>query len=63
MDAIFVVIAFIANLIFFLWFGSTLNKIKLYLYLIADHASRQTKLLASIANAQTSVDSDSPKME
>jgi hypothetical protein len=43
-------IAFIANLVFFIWFGSTLNSINRHLRQIADHSELQTKLLASIAN-------------
>jgi ribosomal protein L40E len=43
-------IAFVANLAFFIWFGSTLNSINRHLSKVADHSERQTKLLASMAN-------------
>jgi hypothetical protein len=44
-------IAVIVNLFFFFWFGSTLNSINRHLGRVADHAERQTKLLASIAKS------------
>ena len=44
------VIAFIASLLFFIWFGLTLNSINRHIKIVADHAERQTKILASIAN-------------
>ena len=50
MSDIFGFVAFFANLIFFFWFGSTLNSINRHLGRVADHTERQTKLLASIAN-------------
>jgi len=65
MEGLVALIAFIANIAFFFWFGSTLNSINRNLeYMamttkytsdltkfLADHAERQTRLLASIANA------------
>jgi hypothetical protein len=45
------ILVFILNLIFFIWFGTTLNSINRHLGNIADHVERQTKLQASIANA------------
>jgi hypothetical protein len=45
------IIAFVANVLFFIWFGSTLNSINRHLGKIADHTERHTKLLAAIANA------------
>jgi hypothetical protein len=51
MGELFGFIALIANLIFFFWFGSTLNSINRYLGRVAEHAERQTKLLASIAKS------------
>jgi hypothetical protein len=51
MNEIFAIIAFLAIVVFFIWFGSTLNSINGQLKCVADHAERQTKLLASIANA------------
>jgi hypothetical protein len=47
------IIAFFANLAFFIWFGITLTSINLHLAQVADHAARQTRLLASIANVST----------
>jgi hypothetical protein len=44
-------IVFIANLLFFVWFGSALTSINRHLGNIADHAERQTRLLAALANA------------
>jgi hypothetical protein len=43
-------IAFIVNLIIFIWFGSTLNSINRHLRRVADHSERQIRLLASVAN-------------
>jgi len=50
MSDLFAFIAFVANLAFFIWFGSTLNSINRHLVKVADHSERQTKLLASMAN-------------
>lgn len=54
MSELLSLIAFLANLVFFIWFGATLSSINQRLGHIADHAGRQTKLLASIANATIS---------
>lgn len=45
------IIVFLANLVFFIWFGATLNSIDRHVRNVADHAERHTRLLASIANA------------
>lgn len=44
-------VAFLATIVFFAWFVSTLGSINKRIGKIADHAERQTKLLASIAKA------------
>ena len=46
------IIVFIGNVIFFIWFGTTLNSIRAYQQKCADHAERHTRLLASISIAQ-----------
>jgi hypothetical protein len=46
------ILAFIGNVIFFIWFGTTLNAIRSHLQTCADHAERQTRLLASISITQ-----------
>ena len=51
MNQLLAITAFLANLLFFIWFGRTLNSIKQHLAQIGEHAERQTKLLAAIANA------------
>jgi len=51
MSDLIAIIAFLANLTFFIWFGATLNSINRHLRQVADHGERQTKLLAAIANA------------
>jgi hypothetical protein len=51
MNFLLSIIAFVVNLVFFIWFGYTLNSINRHLGRVADHSERQTKLLASIANA------------
>lgn len=51
MSGLLALIVFVANVVFFIWFGRTLNSINRHLKHVADHAERQTKLLASIANA------------
>jgi hypothetical protein len=47
----FSLIGFVVSIIFFIWFGSTLSSINRHLANIADHSERQTKMLASVANA------------
>ena len=51
MSEVFAGISFFANLVFFIWFGGTLNSVNRHLGSIADQSERQTKLLASIANS------------
>jgi hypothetical protein len=51
MDELFGFIALIVSLFFFVWFHATLTSIKRHLERVADHAERQTKLLASIAKS------------
>jgi hypothetical protein len=51
MGDLIAIIAFLANLMFFIWFGAMLNSINRHLRQVADHGERQTKLLAAIANA------------
>jgi small-conductance mechanosensitive channel len=51
MNDFFAFVAFLANLIFFLWFGSTLNSINRHLKRIAEHAERQTRSLAALVHA------------
>lgn len=48
---VFSFIGFVVTVIFFIWFGSTLNSINRHLSRIADHSERHTKMLASVANA------------
>ena len=50
MSEFIAIVVFFANLIFFIWFGATLNSINRHLGKISDHTERQTKLLAAIAN-------------
>lgn len=45
------ILSFIFTLIFFIWFGSTLNAISRNTARAGEHAEQQTKLLESIANA------------
>ncbi len=89
MNDLLAIIVFIANVIFFIWFGTTLNSINSELCWIrlivaqvrdnsalvinltkysadlakytADHAERQTRLLAAIANA-TAPDTPPPPL-
>lgn len=56
------IIAFLVNVAFFFWFGSTLNSINRNLAQVADHAQRQTKLLASIANAAGAAENKSQQV-
>ena len=51
LSTLMAIIAFIANVLFFIWFGRTLNSIDRHLGDVADHSARQTKLLASLANS------------
>ena len=51
MNELLAITAFLANLFFFIWFGRTLNSIEQHLAHVGEHAERQTKLLAAIANA------------
>ena len=46
------ILAFIGNVIFFIWFGTTPNAIRAHLAKCADHTERQTRLLASISITQ-----------
>jgi hypothetical protein len=50
MAELLALIAFVASIAFFIWFGATLNSIKGSLERVAAHAARQTGLLASMAN-------------
>lgn len=58
MSVLLEIIAFLASLLFFIWFGRTLNSINRHLDYVADHAERQTKLLAAIANTIDPVKSE-----
>jgi hypothetical protein len=48
-------IVFVVDLLFFIWFGRTLNSINRHLAQVADHTQRQTVLMAAIANATNPV--------
>jgi TRAP-type C4-dicarboxylate transport system permease small subunit len=52
---------FLADLIFFIWFGWTLNSINRNTRISAMHAARHTKLLASLANAASPVAESAPE--
>jgi hypothetical protein len=62
MGDLLAIIVFVANFLFFMWFGTTLNSIKRHLGDIAEHAERQTKMLAVIANVPV-VEPRSPAAE
>jgi hypothetical protein len=51
MSDVFSFIGFVVELVFFIWFGLTMNSINRRLGEIAEDSSRQTALLASITKA------------